>query len=137
MTGSASTAVGSGMNVSALLVIGSILWFGALPLRGLRELLDELATEVSEGLVVWPLKCAPPEAFLQSCAVGVNPERDILILDAGSNVGLRNSGDAPVSDLFPQVVKHIIDPLLDFNLESCQLRSHVAERDAERSAAND
>ena len=127
MTGSASTAAGSGMNVNALLVIGSILWFGAPSSRSLRQLLDELAPEVSEGLVVWPLKCAPRAACLQSCAVGVSPERDILILDAAGNVGLGNSNDAPISDMFPQVLKHIIDPFLDFNLENCQLWSHITE----------
>ncbi len=70
MTGSASTAAGSGMNVNALLVIGSILWFGAPSSRSLRQLLDELAPEVSEGLVVWPFKRAVAATYLQAAPSG-------------------------------------------------------------------
>jgi len=69
-----------------------------------------------------------PTTYQKSRPVGVNPEREILICDAARDVGFSNPSEVPVSDLFPEVRNHIVDRFLDFDLENCQFRFHVAEQ---------
>ena len=62
---------------------------GSVPsCRSLRQLLDELPSEIIQRIVVWLLEMPVPTACLEVCAIRVNPESDVPVADAAGYVGL-------------------------------------------------
>jgi hypothetical protein len=96
--------------------------------RCLRQLLDELSGEFIEGVIVWPLKHPALASCLEICAVLVDPEGDVPILDAAGYVGLRYAAQSPIRDAPPHLRKPGAETLLAFRLKLCQFALHITER---------
>ena len=92
--------------------------YGSVPsCRGLDQLSDELAGQIIERLKVWRLECGLSVTCLKVCAVPINPERNLPVLDVASYVGLGDAVETTVRNAPPHLRKGGCEALLALSLK--------------------